>query len=111
MNMLTQATHTIDHHGMFAPGDHVVVGLSGGADSVALLHLLCSLREPWQLTLTAAHVNHNLRGEQSQQDEQFCRALCEQWQVPLQVHQAQFARFTEAAGREVRYAFFAQLGG
>lgn len=111
MRMTEQATHTINNHGMLRPGDHVLVGLSGGADSVALLHLLCNLRERWQLTLTVAHVNHNLRGEQSQGDEQFCRDLCEQWQVPLHVHQAHFEKFSEAAGREVRYAFFAQLGG
>jgi tRNA(Ile)-lysidine synthase len=110
-DMTEQALHTIQQHSMLRPGDHVVVGLSGGADSVALVHVLCSLREAWQLTLTAAHVNHNLRGEQSQADEQFCRNLCAQWQVPLRVHQAQFERFTEAAGREARYAFFSQLGG
>ena len=109
--MIEQALHTIEQHSMLRPGDHVVVGLSGGADSVALLHMLCSLRDELQLTITAAHVNHNLRGEQSQGDEQFCRERCEQWQVPLQVHQAQFEKFTEAAGRDARYAFFAQLGG
>jgi len=109
--MTEQAMQTIEYHRMLFPGSHIIVGLSGGADSVALLHVLCSLRDELQLTLAAAHINHNLRGERSQEDEQFCRTLCEQWQVPLHVHQAQFDKFTEAAGREARYAFFAQLGG
>jgi len=106
-----QAQQTLQHYKMLRPGDHVVVGLSGGADSVALLHWLCSVRGEFQLRFTAVHVNHGLRGEESEQDEAFCRQLCEQWQLPLQVKRVAFASFTEEAGRNARYAFFESIGG
>jgi len=104
-----QAQLTTQHHSMLSPGDYIIVGLSGGADSVALLHWLCSIREELKLNLTAAHVNHGLRGQESDDDEAFCRALCEQWQVPIEVKRANFMRFTEEAGRNLRYNFFTEL--
>ena len=106
-----QARLSLQQHNMLSPGDHVVVGLSGGADSVALLHWLCGLRDELRLALTAAHVNHGLRGEESDADEAFCRKICVRWQVPIEVRRVEFAKFTEEAGRDARYAFFASLGG
>jgi len=106
MTLLQQARKA-----MLSPGDHVVIGLSGGADSVALLHWLCAMREELAIVLTAAHINHGLRGAQSDADEQFCRDLCAKWQVPLQIKHVKFEKFTEDAGRNARYAFFASFGG
>ena len=84
---------------------YVLAGLSGGADSVALLHLL--LESGAQVT--AVHVNHGLRGEASDGDEAFVRALCQQLDVPLLVYRAAPPENPgEGWAREARYAFFRQ---
>ena len=68
---------------MLSPGQTVVCAVSGGADSVAMLHILCSLREALGVTVSAAHFNHRLRGAESDRDEAFVRKLCDDWGVPL----------------------------
>ncbi len=68
---------------MLSPGQTVVCAVSGGADSVAMLHILCSLREALGVTVSAAHFNHRLRGAESDRDEAFVRKLCADWGVPL----------------------------
>jgi tRNA(Ile)-lysidine synthase len=65
------------------PGASIVVALSGGPDSVALLHALTELRESSGYRLTAAHLNHALRGDESDRDEAFCRNLCRKLRVEL----------------------------
>ncbi len=54
----------------------VILGLSGGADSVALLYLLLKLREETEFNITAIHINHMIRGDEADRDEEFCRKLC-----------------------------------
>ncbi|MCL2387376.1 MAG: tRNA lysidine(34) synthetase TilS [Defluviitaleaceae bacterium] len=101
---------TIKKHNMFPNGGGVVIGLSGGADSVALLFCLLELREELSIEIFAAHVNHNLRGVESDNDETFVRELCEKTGIPLKVAQADVNAFakenrigTEAAARKLRY--------
>jgi len=109
--LAVQALETAKHYAMLTSGDSIVAGLSGGADSVSLLHWLCSIREEYQLDLCAAHLNHGLRGNESDGDEAFCRALCEAWGVPLHVKRVDLSALTsgiEEAGRNARYAFFAE---
>ena len=100
-----------------APGQTVVCAVSGGADSVAMLHVLCSLQSELGITVSAAHFNHRLRGAESDRDEAFVRKLCADWNVPLTTASgdvAARARETggsiEEAARDLRYAFFASLG-
>ena len=70
--MLQKVLHTIQSYRMLSPGDKVVVGLSGGADSVALLHILKEIQEgPLNIRLFAAHVNHGIRGEAARNDADF----------------------------------------
>ena len=112
--MLNEIRRAIRRHGMVLPGDTVICEVSGGADSVALLCAMVKLRESLQIRLEAAHVNHHLRGEESQRDEQFVRQLCSKWQIPLHVAQVQVGpgeKGLEAAAREARYAFFYSLSG
>jgi len=87
----------------------VLVGLSGGADSVALLLSLCELRGQGVLKLHAVHVNHNLR-ENAADDEAFCRNLCKNLDVPLTVKRVNVPRTgsLEAAARQARYTAFAE---
>lgn len=102
---------------LFAPGQTVVCAVSGGADSVTMLHLLRSLQRELGVTVSAAHFNHRLRGAESDRDEAFVRKLCADWGVPLTAASgdaAARARETgesiEEAARNLRYAFFASLG-
>lgn len=110
--MRCKALATVREHGMLQSG-HVLAAVSGGADSVSLLHLLLSLRDEFGFTLEAAHVHHGLRGEEADRDERFVRELCEKWNVPLHVLRADVAaeaartgESLEACGRRVRYGFF-----
>ena len=102
---------------LLTPGQVVVCAVSGGADSVAMLHLLLSLRSELHLTVSAAHFNHRLRGAESDRDEAFVHRLCEDWGVPLAVasgdvraHAQETSESLEEAARSLRYAFFASLG-
>lgn len=116
--MHNQIAAVLQQYAMLSQGEHVVVGLSGGADSVCLLHLLCGLRESLSLQITAVHVNHGIRGEEAARDEQFCKAFCAQLQVPLRVFQlnvpavaAETGEGLELCGRRLRYAAFQEVVG
>ena len=105
----------IDAHGLFTAGDTVVVAVSGGADSVALLDILASLAE-LRLTLFIAHVNHLLRGVESDGDEAFVRHLGQRYGIPVETVRVdvkelarQQKRSLEDAGRVARYDFFARV--
>jgi tRNA(Ile)-lysidine synthase len=89
----------------------VIVCVSGGADSVALLRGLASLRVDGPGKLVVAHFNHRLRGSASNADETFTRALCEHLELALEVgspnaQPTEVAETSEAAARDARYAFF-----
>ena len=91
----------------------VIVGVSGGADSVALLRALCALREA-SGRLLVGHMNHHLRGEESDQDERFVGQLAETLHCPLFVGNADSLLDDspdgiEAAARQARYQFFQDL--
>ena len=73
-----------DNH-LFGPDERVLVALSGGGDSVALLHILHALRKELSLSLEAAHLNHGLRGVESDGDESFCRDICRKLRIHLTV--------------------------
>jgi tRNA(Ile)-lysidine synthase len=85
---------TMDRYHMAERGSAVVTGLSGGADSVCLFHILAGLREEMDLTLEAVHVNHGLR-ETAFRDEDFCRDLCRRFGVPLTVVRAPVRAYAE----------------
>ena len=68
-----------------APGLRLVCAVSGGADSVAMLHCMCALRQALGIEVAAAHYNHHLRGAESDRDEAFVRRLCRTLGVPLTV--------------------------
>lgn len=100
---------------MFGSGDIVVCGLSGGADSVCLLLSLCELSESFGITVEALHVNHRLRGDESDRDEDFCRRLCERLDITFTAeacdvkgYAAENGLSTEEAARELRYGIFSR---
>lgn len=109
---------TAAQHLLSPPGSVTVVGFSGGPDSLALLHLLGRLAPEWELTVHAAHLNHRLRGEESDADEAFVREICRRWGVPLTVEAADVGEVArrrgvamEEAARQVRYAFLGRTAG
>ncbi len=114
MGVKEKALQAIRREQMLPPDCAVVTGVSGGADSVALLHLLVSLRSESRISaLTVIHVNHSLRGEESMRDQRFVEELCRKWDVPLSVEQhdvaalaAEQGKGVEEVGRELRYAAF-----
>lgn len=104
---------TVLAHEMLAPGDSVLVGVSGGPDSVALFLALRKLAESLSLQLCIAHVNHCLRGEESDRDEVFVRELAASCGVDVYVEKIDVAavarerkRSIEEAARDVRYDFY-----
>lgn len=112
--MLNKLTAFIREYDLICPGEKIVCALSGGADSTALLFALYLLREKFQFDLAAAHFNHQLRGQESDRDEQFVRRLCDRYDIPLFVGTGEVKagpKGLEAAAREARYAFFATLPG
>ena len=72
----------VEKHRMLAAGDHVLCGLSGGADSVCLLYLLLAMKKHIPITITAVHVNHRLR-EEADADEAFAKELCSKLGLPF----------------------------
>ncbi len=95
------------------PGALVLVALSGGADSVALVRAMLALRGKFGYRLAAAHLNHRIRGEESERDEAFVRALCDRLGIELEVERAEGLRAgmpnLEERAREYRYGFFERV--
>src|SRR5271170_7326734 len=83
-------------------GASIVIGLSGGGDSVALTSALLALRKRMGLKLAAAHLNHRLRGEESDRDEEFVRAMCARLGLELQVERAEGLGAISGANLEER---------
>lgn len=108
-----KAESLIEREGLLPKDAAVLVALSGGADSMALLSFFREYRDRFSgIALAAAHLNHCLRGEESERDEAFVRSVCSRWKIPLTAERADVAALAaersegvEAAGRRVRYAF------
>ena len=114
--MNRKVIETIQKYHMLDPCDFVVTGVSGGADSLALLHFLRFGPHGLHLRLLACHVNHKLRGAESLRDQQHVEAVCRDWDVPLHVAETDVAALAaqtglslEETGRRERYRIFAAL--
>ncbi len=110
--MLKTVKSAIEKYGMLDSTKNVMVALSGGADSVALLHALWTLKDELHINLQAAHLNHGIRGEDADSDEEFVKALCERLGVELFIEHADVPKIAastkeslELAARNVRYDF------
>jgi len=108
-----RVAETIRRYGMFAPGQRVGVAVSGGADSMALLHVLFELAPRWNLKLTVLHLDHRLRGEESNEDARFVAATAATLGLPCEIKEVDVALAAEQQGdnleqaaRRARYEFF-----
>lgn len=111
--MLDKIKNTINKYSMLSDSSDVTVAVSGGADSVCLLCALCELKKELGLTLSAFHLNHCLRGEESDRDEEFVKQLCEKLGVPLTSLRADVAKQAaergesiELCARNIRYELY-----
>jgi len=111
--MLEQVAKTIARYSMFQPGQRVGVAVSGGADSVCMLHVLRELAPRWNLRLVVLHLDHKLRGEESRQDAAFVRRLAAKLDLPFGLQETDVGALCretgenlEQAARAVRLEFF-----
>jgi len=116
MKFVEKVQNFIDENGLLEPGDSVIVGLSGGADSVALLLALKELSEYYGISLNAVHVNHGIRGEEADRDEEFCAEFCQKQGIPFQTFKIDVPALAkesgsseEETGRKERYRIFEEV--
>jgi len=117
-DILKRVQLTIEAHSLLGPGDVVVVGVSGGPDSLCLLHILLRLCEEYRLRLHGAHLHHGARGADADADAEFVGERRHEWGLPVTVEKqdvpalarAHKLAFEEMA-RRVRYAFLARVAG
>jgi len=116
MSLLAQVIGTIEEYSLLERGEPVVVGVSGGPDSLCLLHVLKHLAPEYEVTLHVAHLEHGIRGEESEADARFVAHLARQWEFPITVEHANVPRLAkeeglaiEEAARRARYGFLARV--
>lgn len=116
--MTDKVIQTVKKHNMISAGEKIGVGVSGGADSVTLLHFLVKNREKLGIeSITAVHINHSIRGEESDRDMLFTKSLCESLGVPCKTviidvpkECEKTGESTELCARRLRYEVFESFG-
>ena len=115
--ILEKVRKQIKKQNMISQQDRIVVGISGGADSVCLLLVLEKLRKEVGFSMEAVHIEHGIRGEESRQDAEFVKQLCEAKQIPFQMFSLDVPSYAachglglEEAARILRYEVFEQFG-
>lgn len=117
MDFLEKVASACADYKMIEEGNAVVIALSGGADSVSLLHAMKQLSGRLGVEVSACHINHHIRGEESDRDMRFCEELCRRLGIPLVIREAdvpalqQKHESLEECARRVRYDFFAEVSG
>ena len=113
--MINKVRDAIQKNKLICPKEHIVVGVSGGADSMCLLHILKCLQDEYKLQLTVAHINHGMRIE-AKEDAEFVNQICKNWDIPYKEHQCNIVQIAkdkkcseEEAGRNERYWFFEEI--
>lgn len=107
---------TVNKYELIQKGDKIVVGLSGGPDSVCLLHILNRMKEEWNLEIYAAHLNHQIRGIEAQKDAFYISRLCEELGITFFIKSINVPEYCEKNGvsieegaRQLRYEMFYEI--
>ena len=113
-----QVAQLIRSRGLLQPRQKVLVAVSGGPDSVAMLSILYAMAPTWDLALTVVHCNYGLRGAESEEDARFVASLCRQWAIPCLIRRLSVtgrepgsSSSLQARAREIRYRLFHELAG
>ncbi|MDI3312535.1 MAG: tRNA lysidine(34) synthetase TilS, partial [Thermoanaerobacterium sp.] len=114
--MIDSFEKTIKEYKMIEKGDKIVIGVSGGPDSICLLNLLLEMKEKYELKLYVVHVNHMLRGADADSDALFVKNVCKGINIPFFLFKEDVRKYAEekglseeAAGREIRYNAFSEV--
>ncbi len=114
--VLHTVLETVGEHNMINSGDRILAAVSGGADSVCMLHILNSLKEELNVEIFCAHLNHCIRGAEADADQKFVEELCEKMSIPFFAKRVDVTALAneqkltlEEAGRVARYRFFDEL--
>lgn len=113
--MKNKVTNTINKYNLIQAGDKIVLGVSGGPDSISMLHILKELKEEYNFEIYVAHINHMIR-EEAEEDEKFVQHYCEKNNIRCFVKRIDVQQIaktekigTEEAGRNIRYQFFEEV--
>ncbi len=114
--MIDKVKKTIHQHNLLKKSEHIIIGVSGGPDSVCLLHVMDRLKKDYHLKLSVVHINHMLRGRAADEDEEYVKKLCDTLQIPcyafkinIKEMSAKLGISDEEAGRKARYDSFNKI--
>lgn len=114
--LIEHVRHVHKEHNLWTQGSCIIVAVSGGPDSVALLHVLKQLSMEDHFSLVCAHVNHGFRGAESDGEAEFVRDLANELEIPFELgdfdvpaYMEQTGKSTQVAAREVRYSFLHEV--
>ncbi|MBF0226303.1 MAG: tRNA lysidine(34) synthetase TilS [Desulfobacterales bacterium] len=114
--MISIAEKTITNYKMIKPYDSILIGVSGGPDSVTLLYFLNQISPKYNLNLAIAHLNHSLRGKESDNEAEFVESLSKKLNLPFYLKKEDVSTYKEKnklsleeAGRQIRYEFFLKI--
>ena len=111
--MINTVFNTIKKYKMLQNNDKIVVGISGGADSVCLIFLLTELKKIFNIKIYACHINHGIRGHEADKDEEYVKEICDNLKIELNTYHfeikkeaARLGLTEEETGRKIRYECF-----
>ena len=114
--MKQKIIETIKKYNLINSGDKIVLGVSGGPDSIAMLDILNQLKDEMNFEIYVVHVNHNIRGKDADEDEEYVKKYCEKYNIKCfskKIDVPTIAKTkkigTEEAGRNVRYECFEEI--
>lgn len=116
VDVIHKVKQTIEDYNMISPGDKIVVGVSGGPDSICLLHVLNEIGNELHINIAAVHINHCLRGKDADEDEAYVKEFCRKINVEFYSKRVDVNKLSEklnisceTAGRKARYDFFSEI--
>jgi len=115
IKMKKKVIDTIKKYNLIQEGDRIVLGVSGGPDSISMLHILNEIKDKYKIEIYVAHINHMIR-EEAIDDEKYVKEYCEKNDIKCYIKRIDVKQYaninkigTEEAGRKIRYEFFEEI--